>query len=139
MPDVATGGPLGEFDLYNMLRLHPVRIPSEPARRTRIEGRLSHGDRLQLLPQIATECGAPTAPGSHLSGETKLVTLVVPDQHRPNAHTRSTRVREPADDELLPLGAFALLPVGVTRAEPVRGVTAFADDSLGAKRARLAQ
>src|SRR4051812_1096501 len=120
MSNVSTTRPLGELDLGDERRLYPVRMFAEPSRRNGIERRFLDLQLLELVAQLHAERVGPSCPGSDLAGEAQRVSLVVTNQNRSDAAARPLRIGEPADNELLALRAFALLPVARPRPNAIR-------------------
>src|SRR5207249_2664874 len=73
-----------------------------------------------------------------LPGVDERITVIVPDQERPDPDPRPLRVREPADDEFLAAEALDLHPGGVAPTD-VRAGQQLADDPLVAAAAGVAE
>src|ERR1051325_1498411 len=83
MTDLAVARPLGEDDLADQPRLHPVRMATEPSRRRRIERRRILFDCFE--PPFQVECDRMRESGPHLSREDQLRAIVVADEQRADA------------------------------------------------------
>src|SRR4051812_17856274 len=96
VPQLAVYRPLDEADLHDQFRTYPVRTQARQPRRLR-EGRRRQLDRVEPRAQIEEQPGVEA--GADLSRKEELVVVVVADEQRAQTGTRSSRIREAADDE----------------------------------------
>src|ERR1041384_4951052 len=136
MANLAIARPLGELHFTHQFRLYPVGVATERSWRRRHERGARGFDAAQRGANV--ECRLVREPGTHLSGEDQALAVVVADQQRADAGARPLRVREPANDELLPLHTVRLQPFTVTPGA-VRPVTALGHDPFEACSARFGE
>ena len=98
MPQLAVHRPLGERDLHDDLRPHPVRAQARQAvglrERRRRDFELVE-PRAQLEQQLGVEARAD------LAGEHEISPVEVADEQRAEADAAALRIGEAADDEFL--------------------------------------
>src|SRR5262249_38501569 len=108
MAEPAVLRPLGEANLANQLRLHPMILAPVGSR---LAGRrLLTRERLQLLPDRIQERIVESAP--HARDVTEGAALIDSDVERPEATARSRRPAVSSDHEFLAALALDLHPVG---------------------------
>ena len=125
MTDLAVARPLGELDLGNQSRLHPVY-----AARARRSGdrRRRTLDSTELLAQSRQRLGVEA--GAYLAGVAQYALVVVgAEQQRAQPDARARRLAPADDDELLAARALDLEP-GAGASRFVAGVAALRDHAL---------
>src|SRR5207248_484523 len=137
MADLPVPRPLRIRDLRNERRSHPVRAAAQPSRRTARERALALLERLELASQVPRD--RIGVAGAHFPRENKLAFVAaIPDEQRADAVLSPFGVGESANDELLPLDALRLHPVGVA-SRPIRGIAPLGNQPLESQPARLAK
>jgi hypothetical protein len=136
MSNLAVVGPLGEGDLGDELRLHPVRVFAKPPGRRRRERALCRFELVQRRSELARAFCREAGPD--LAGEDQIVAVVVADEQRADSYARPLRIREAADDELLPANTLGLQPPAAL-SEQIGEVPVLGDDPLESQPARFAE